>query len=578
MPGCTTGSRKRCRMEALLAVSALLAAGLPVTGSSSPLEDVVIERYYIPNVCAREVQTGDFVRYHYNGTFTDGKKFDSSHDRGTPFIGQVGFGRLITGMDRGIQGMCVSERRRVTVPPHLAYGSLGAANVIPPDTVLVFDLVLLDIWNQEDKVETQTLSKPESCVRTVQQSDFVRYHYNGTLLDGTPFDSSHSRKHTYDTYVGQGYLIQGMEDGLLGMCVGERRTIIIPPFLAYGEKGYGTAIPPQASLMFDVLLVDLHNPKDDIVVENQVVPESCGRKSVVGDYIRYHYNGTFLDGSLFDSSYQRNSTYNTYIGMGYVIPGVDRALQGVCIGEKRRITVPPHMAYGENGSGDIVPGSAVLVFDIHVIDFHNPKDTVDVRVTHKPEECNLTTAADDLIQYRYNCSLLDGTLLYSSDHFEEPPETILGASRVIEGLEEGLRGMCVGERRVVIVPPHLGHGEKGVDNVPGSAVLRFELEVTRIQKGVPDGYLFVWLGDSPEPLYQAMDLNKDEEVPLEEFSEFIKMQVANGKGRLRPGEDPDGIIKNMFENQDRNKDGKIVAEELKLKADEDNEKLRHEEL
>lgn len=64
--------------------------------------------------------------------------------------------------------------------------------------------------------------------------------------------------------------------------------------------------------------------------------------------------------------------------------------------------------------GDLIPGSAVLVFDIHVIDFHNPKDPVEIKVTHKPQECNMTSEADDLIQYRYNCSLMDGTLLYSS--------------------------------------------------------------------------------------------------------------------------------------------------------------------
>lgn len=65
-------------------------------------------------------------------------------------------------------------------------------------------------------------------------------------------------------------------------------------------------------------------------------------------------------------------------------------------------------------AGDLIPGSAVLVFDIHVIDFHNPKDPVTIKVTHKPQECNMTTEADDFIRYRYNCSLMDGTLLYSS--------------------------------------------------------------------------------------------------------------------------------------------------------------------
>ena len=63
----------------------------------------------------------------------------------------------------------------------------------------------------------------------------------------------------------------------------------------------GTEVPPQASLVFSVLLVDLFNPKDDITIDNQEVPVPCTRKSVTGDFIRYHYNGTFQDGTPFDS-------------------------------------------------------------------------------------------------------------------------------------------------------------------------------------------------------------------------------------------------------------------------------------
>lgn len=50
-------------------------------------------------------------------------------------------------------------------------------------------------------------------------------------------------------------------------------------------------------------------------------------------------------------SYSRNHTYNTYVGQGYIIPGMDQGLQGSCMGERRRITIPPHLAYGENGTG-----------------------------------------------------------------------------------------------------------------------------------------------------------------------------------------------------------------------------------
>ncbi|XP_038609500.1 peptidyl-prolyl cis-trans isomerase FKBP10 isoform X1 [Tachyglossus aculeatus] len=548
-------------------------------GRASPgaLEDVVIDRYFVPKLCPREVQIGDFVRYHYNGSFQDGLQFDSSYDRGATVAGVVGVGRLITGMDRGLQGMCVNERRRLIVPPHLGYGSIGVAGLIPPDATLYFDVILLDIWNKEDKPQVTTLFRPPSCNRTVQDSDFVRYHYNGTLLDGTHFDSSYSKGSTYDTYIGSGWLIKGMDQGLLGTCAGERRKIIVPPFLAYGEKGYGTVIPPQASLVFHVLLVDLHNPKDGVQLETLLQPPECGRRAVPGDFIRYHYNGSLLDGTLFDSSYSRNHTYNTYIGQGYIITGMDQGLQGVCIGEKRRITVPPHLAYGENGAGDKIPGSAVLVFDVHVLDFHNPADPVEVRTLVRPESCNETSRLRDYVRYHYNCSLMDGTRLFSSHDYGQPQEVTLGANTVIEGLNTGLQGMCVGEQRRLIIPPHLGHGEHGARGVPGSAVLLFEVELVALEEGLPEGYLFIWHGDPPGSLYQDMDRDQDGQITLEEFSAFIKAQVAEGKGRLLPGQDPDKTIADMFRNQDRNQDGTITSAELKLKLDEDQERI-HEEL
>uniref|UniRef100_A0A8C1IND8 peptidylprolyl isomerase n=1 Tax=Cyprinus carpio TaxID=7962 RepID=A0A8C1IND8_CYPCA len=566
------------KMVRKVVLSLLLATWFSVECNPGPIDDIAVDRYFIPKSCFREVKSGDFVRYHYNGTFTDGKLFDSSYDRGAAFFGQVGQKWQIAGVDKGILGMCVNEHRRITVPPHLAYGSQGAGDKVPPDTTLVFDLVLLDIFNRADQVQTKVISTPKECKRSVMRTDFVRFHFNGTLLDGTVFDSSYKRSQTQDSVVGEGWLIKGLDEGLLGMCVGEIRHFIIPPFLAFGEKGYGTEIPPHASLVYHILLEDLHNPKDDIVVEVVEAPEPCTRKSVAGDYIRYNYNASLLNGITFDSSYQHNQTYNTYIGMGYMISGIDKGLQGVCTGERRRIILPPHLAYGQQGAGKDIPGSAVLVFDIHVIDFHNVKDPVHVETTHKPEVCNETSEVNDFIEYHYNCSLLDGTLLFTSRDYETPQDVVLGGGKIIDGLDEALRNMCVGERRTVIVPPHLGHGEKGAGIVPGSAVLRFELDLVSLQKGVPEGYLFIWLEESPVQLFEALDSNQDQQVPLEEFSQFIKQQVLEGKGRLKPAQDPDSVIRDMFKNQDRNADGLITQDELKLKVDEDVEKTRHEEL
>lgn len=70
----------------------------------------------------------------------------------------------------------------------------------------------------------------------------------------------------------------------------------------------GSDIPGQASLVFDVVLLDLHNPRDGITVTNQIVPDSCTRKSVSGDFVRYHYNGSLLDGTFFDSRWMLNKS------------------------------------------------------------------------------------------------------------------------------------------------------------------------------------------------------------------------------------------------------------------------------
>ncbi|XP_018426918.1 PREDICTED: peptidyl-prolyl cis-trans isomerase FKBP9 [Nanorana parkeri] len=542
----------------------------------NPDDKVQTETYYKPEICSRTVQVSDFIRYHYNGTLLDGTLFDSSHNRMKTYDTYIGIGWLIPGMDTGLLGMCVGERRIITVPPFLAYGEDGDGKDIPPKATLAFDVVLLDLHNPKDGITSEVQYMPDNCERKTQAGDYIRYHYNGTLLDGTFFDSSYSRNRTYNTYIGKGYVISGMDEGLLGLCVGERRRITIPPHLAYGEEGRGKDIPPKATLAFDVVLLDLHNPKDGITSEVQYMPDNCERKTQAGDYIRYHYNGTLLDGTFFDSSYSRNRTYNTYIGKGYVISGMDEGLLGLCVGERRRITIPPHLAYGEEGRGKI-PGSAVLVFEILVVDFHNPDDSVSITAQLKPINCTVLSKKGDYLKYHYNATLMDGTVLDSTHQYGKTYNIVLESGQVVMGMDIGLRDMCVGERRTVIIPPHLGYGEAGVEGeVPGSAVLIFDIELLELIPGLPDGYMFVWNGDVSPNLFEDIDKNSNGEILLQEFADYIKTQVDAGKGKLAPGFDADKIIENMYKNQDRNEDGKITEAEFKLKDQEDKE--RHDEL
>jgi len=92
-----------------------------------------------------EAKVGDNLTVHYTGMLEDGTKFDSSVDRGTPFNFVLGMGQVIEGWEKGMEGIKVGEKRKLTIQPEYAYGERGIPGVIPPNATLIFEVELLEI-------------------------------------------------------------------------------------------------------------------------------------------------------------------------------------------------------------------------------------------------------------------------------------------------------------------------------------------------------------------------------------------------------------------------------------------------
>ncbi len=109
----------------------------PTGGGTLVIEDLVIGT-------GATAAVGDAVTVNYVGTLTNGTKFDSSYDRGQPYAFRIGAGQVIAGWDQGVPGMKVGGKRRLTIPPSLAYGN-QAYGPIPANSTLVFEIELLSI-------------------------------------------------------------------------------------------------------------------------------------------------------------------------------------------------------------------------------------------------------------------------------------------------------------------------------------------------------------------------------------------------------------------------------------------------
>ena len=107
-------------------------------------------------------------------------------------------------------------------------------------------------------------------------------------------------------------------------------------------------------------------------VEIETVREGHGALASTGNRVKVHYTGMLADGDVFDASRPRGKSFSFEIGAGQVIPGWERGVSGMKVGEVRKLTIPPELGYGAWGAGDSIPPNATLIFEIELLDVSKP--------------------------------------------------------------------------------------------------------------------------------------------------------------------------------------------------------------
>jgi peptidylprolyl isomerase len=200
--------------------------------------------------------------------------------------------------------------------------------------------------------------------------------YSASAADhkGTQLDTNLSNAAPMVFLLGAGAVVSGVDQGVAGMNIGGKRTLILPASLAYGSTGYGT-VPANAGLVFDVQLTDVQALADAPAFSTVDTLSGTGATAAAGNtvsvrYSAYLYSASAADhkGILVDTNTTSTTAYSFVLGASplQTIAGFDQGVTGMQVGGKRTITVPASLAYGTTGSGT-VPANSGMVFDVELV-------------------------------------------------------------------------------------------------------------------------------------------------------------------------------------------------------------------
>ncbi|MCF0222465.1 MAG: FKBP-type peptidyl-prolyl cis-trans isomerase [Fibrobacter sp.] len=324
-----------------------------------------------------------------------------------------------------------------------------------------------------------------------------------------PFADSYANGEPLEFTIGMGMVIPGWEKGLMGMKVGEVRKLYIPYQMAYGENSL-EGIPAFSDLYFEVELVAAEKPMEpDSFPKNveslkwketakglKVYDEKIGtgKPAAMGSVLKTHYTGWLLSGRKFGSSKDMGKPLQAVLGAGKMIKGWEVGLEGMREGGIRWFRVSPNMGYGATAYS-MIPANSTLIFKVELVSSEIDEaiaasmdffpDTTALTFENGPEGLRYAIIKQgegepaqkgETARVHYTGWLTNGYKFDSSRDRGQEFAFPLGGGRVIRGWELGVQGMLPGEKRILVVPPGIGYGNRAAGPIPAGSTLIFAVE------------------------------------------------------------------------------------------------------